>query len=151
MRSGTAIVAGLLVLCAAPASAQVNAIRGLDFGTVITGTTTSISPSSAGAAQFHIYGILLLSGNISFTLPTTLVRAGGGSMAVTYCSTCALYRVGTNNPVGATVFDPKVGTGLVVSLLSHIYIWLGASVSPPLNQVAGSYSGTVVITVAGLL
>jgi hypothetical protein len=32
-----------------------------------------------------------------------------------------------------------------------VYVWLGASVSPPINQKAGTYSATVVLTTTGML
>jgi hypothetical protein len=72
-------------------------------------------------------------------------------MPITFCSTCAVYKAGSTNPAGGTAFNPNSGTGLVLAVLTDLYIWLGASVSPPLNQKPGTYTGTIVFTVAGLL
>jgi hypothetical protein len=126
--------------------------RDLAFGTVVTGTTTSVAPTAAGAAMWKIHGAVTLGGGLGFTLPVVLTRDGGSeTMTITFCSTCAIVRTGNSNPVGGTVFNPNTGTGLLLAVVNDVYVWLGASVTPPLNQKAGTYSGTVVLTVAGLL
>jgi hypothetical protein len=150
-------VRGMMVLCAVlgpvnRAQGQVTQLSNLAFGTILTGSTSSVSTTSGKAAEWKAHESLSLSTSVSFSLPTALTRAGGGgSMPVTFCSTCAVYRINTNNPVGGTTFNPASGTSLLLSVASDIYIWLGASVSPPLNQAAGSYSASVVVTVTNLL
>jgi hypothetical protein len=72
-------------------------------------------------------------------------------MPVTFCSTCGVYRINNSNPAGGTAFNPNNALILTVVLLSDIYIWVGGSVSPPLAQTPGSYSGTMVVTVIPLL
>lgn len=135
------------------AAAQVTTLRPLAFGTVITGTSTSVAPTDPTAAVWRIHGVLGVSGGVTFTLPTVLTRVGGGAtMPVTFCATCAVYRINGATPVGGTAFDPRLGVqGLYVVVLSDIYFWLGGSVTPPLNQPPGSYVGTMVLTVAALL
>jgi len=125
--------------------------RGLAFGTVISGTTTSIAPTAAGAAMWWVHGAITIGGGFTFTLPNNLTTSGGATMPITFCTTCAIYRVGNTSPAGGTTFNPKNGNGLVLAVVSDIYIWLGASVNPPLTQTPGHYTGTVVFTVAGLL
>lgn len=125
----------------------------LAFGTILSGTTTAVDPRGVGAMAFDIHGILGLSGGWSLTLPTNLSRVGGGgAMPVTFCSTCAVYRVANNNPAGGTTFNPNSGvSGLYLVTLLHVYVWIGGSVSPPLNQPPGSYTGTVVLTLAPII
>lgn len=141
-----------------PAHAQIQVLSGitqqrdLSFGTVITGTTTTIAPTAAGAAMWKMHGLIAIGGGFSFTLPTTLSRVGGGAtMPISFSSTSAILRANNTDPTGGIVFNPNNSKALTVSVLSDIYIWLGAAVSPPLNQKAGTYQGTVVCTVAGLL
>ena len=138
----------------ARAAAQVSRVRDLSFGTVITGTTTSIAVTSSGAAMWQIHVSLLSTlGSFTLSLPTTLTRnGGGGSMPLTFCSTCARYRVNNSSVSGATTFNPS--TTVTFSLLglgSDVYVWLGGAVNPPLNQPGGTYSGTMVITTTGLI
>jgi hypothetical protein len=60
--------------------------------------------------------------------------------------------VGVNSPAGGTVFNPNTGVlGLTVLVASDLYVWVGATASPPLKQPAGSYSGTVTLNVAAIL
>lgn len=141
-----------LVVAAPRADAQVSARRGLVFDTVVTGLTTSIGPTSPKAASWRIWFTVGGFCSIQLTLPTTLARSGGGAtMPVAFCPTCGLRRWGTDDPTGATVFNPasSVNLGLVV-ILSELFIWLGGSVSPPIAQMPGSYSGTITLTLSGL-
>lgn len=135
------------------AEAQVTTLRPLAFGTIITGTSTSVAPTDPKAAVWRIRGILGVSGGLTFTLPTVLTRVGGGAtMPVTFCTTCGVYRINNSTPVGGTIFNPQLGVqGLYVVVLSDVYVWLGANVAPPLNQPPGSYVGTLVLTVSALL
>lgn len=147
------VAAVALVAGARAAGAQITPLRGLAFGTIVTGTSTSIAPTDPGAAAWQIHGILGASGGITLVLPNALTRVGGGStMPITFCSTCGIVRINNAAPIGGTVFDPAVGVrGLYVVVLSDVYVWLGASVSPPLNQQPGSYVGTAVLTISALL
>jgi hypothetical protein len=151
LRSSLLLATLLSGVVVAPAASQVTKERDLAFGPVITGTTTSVSVTGTQSARWRIHINLLSAGNFRLTLPTTLTRSGGGgSMSITFCSTCGVYRINNSNPSGGTTFNPAntVSFGLQ-ALNTNIYVWLGASVSPPLNQPAGSYSGTVVLTTSG--
>ena len=152
-RVAVALAIAALVSRDASAQAVVTALSGLALGTIISGTTTSVTPIAAGAMSLDINGILGASGGWSLTLPSTLTRAGGGAtMAITFCPTCGRYRVNNNNPAGGVIFNPATGvTGLVLNVVSHVYVWIGASVSPPLNQAPGSYTGTIVLTLAPII
>lgn len=134
------------------AVAQVTTLGNLTFGQVITGTTTSVLPTSASAASWRIHGSIGVAGIITITLPSTLARAGGGTgMPVSFCTTCAVYRINNSNVSGGTTFNPNALLILTITVLSDLYIWLGGAVNPPAAQAPGSYSGSVVITVTPLL
>jgi hypothetical protein len=145
-----ALLAGfLLLLNGAEASGQVSTSRNLGFGTITSGTTTSVSKTSANAAQWSIHVPVSLVG-FQLTLPASLTGPGS-AIPITFSSTDGVYRLNTNNPVGGTTFNPANFQSVVAALGANVYVWLGASVSPPLNQVPGSYSATVVLTTTGLL
>jgi hypothetical protein len=137
----------------AHAQTSVTNLTGLSFGAIISGTTTTIAATSASAMSFRIRANVGLSLGFSMTLPTTLTRVGDGvTMPVSFCSTCARYRVNNSNPAGATTFNPNVGVlALLLIVASDVYVWVGGSTSPPLNQPAGNYTGTVVLTVAAII
>ncbi|MBL0937838.1 MAG: hypothetical protein IBJ03_03025 [Gemmatimonadaceae bacterium] len=137
----------------AAAQTTVTTLRGLAFGSVTSGVSKAIAANSANSLSFRISGVLGVGGGFSFTLPTSLPRVGGGaSLPVTFCTTCGIYRLGTNSPTGGIVFNPNNGVlGLTVLVNSDIYVWLGATANPPLNQAGGTYSGTVTINVFAIL
>ncbi len=130
----------------------VTALRPLSFGTVIGGTTGNVDPRSTGALQFDLTGPIGVNGGY-LTLPTVLTRSGGGeTMPVTFCSTCGVYRITSNDPLGGITFNPANPVlGITVSNGVHVYIWLGGTVSPSVSQLPGAYSGTVVFTLAPII
>jgi hypothetical protein len=148
------VVAFVLSLTAQRTSrAQVTVNQGLAFGTVISGTSTSVAVTAPGAMRFKIHGTLVAATILSFGLPTSLSRTGGGpSMPVSFCSSCAAYRINNTNPIGASTFNPNALLGgVILAVAADVYIWIGGAVNPPLNQPAGSYTGTVSLTLAVLL
>jgi len=153
VRRGVVVVASLVALAgrSTVGKAQVTTLTPLAFGTIVTGTTTSIAPSSVDAASWRVHGSIGIAGVISIGLPSSLVRAGGGSMPISFCSTCGLYRTNNSNPAGGTTFNPNLGLVLTITVLSDLYVWVGGSVSPPLAQAPGSYSGTIILTATPLL
>lgn len=141
-----------LLLAPSRGTAQVSRLSDLSFGTVVAGTSASVTPESASGASWRIhYSLAAIASSFKLTLPGTLTRAGGGSMPVTFCSTCGLYRLNNSNPSGATTFDPASTVSLgLIALGGNVYIWLGGSIAPPASQTPGSYSGTVVLTLSGV-
>jgi hypothetical protein len=138
-----------LLLVGTEAAGQVTTLQNLAFGTITSGTTTSVAKTSANATQWRIHVPVSLVG-FQLTLPTSLTGPGP-AIPVTFSSTDGVYRVNNNNPVGGTAFNPASFQAVVAGLGSNVYVWLGASVSPPLNQTPGTYSATVVLTTTGLL
>lgn len=139
-----------LLLLSPAAAVQVTTLRNLSFGTITSGTTTSVTKTSANAAEWKISGTTVLGGGFQLTLPTTL-SGPGATMAITFSTTDGVYRINNTNPVGGTTFNPHNFVNLTLVLLSDVYVWLGASVSPPLNQTPGNYTGTVILTTSGIL
>jgi len=135
------------------AQTSVTALRGLSFGSITSGVPTLVAATSAGSLAFRISGLVGVGLGFSLTLPSTLARSGGGpGLPVSYCTTCGVFRVGVNSPVGGTTFNPNTGVqGLTLLVLSDLYVWVGATANPPLNQPSGSYSGTVTLNVAAIL
>ncbi|MHB1328360.1 MAG: hypothetical protein ACYC2K_09175 [Gemmatimonadales bacterium] len=147
------LAAAVALITTPDLGAQVTQRSDLELGTVISGTTTSIGPAQAGAASWRIHFTLLaVLPSFELTLPSELSRVGGGAtMPISFCATCGLYRANNTTP-GGTTFNPNGSVGLgIISLGTNIYVWLGGSVSPPLSQMAGSYTGTVVLTLYGVV
>jgi hypothetical protein len=129
---------------------QVTPLRDLQFGQVLPGTPSTVVPTAPAAGQYVALGNALSQASVTFTLPANL-SAGPLSMPISFGSTSA--RVGWfNNPnFFVQTFDPNLGTAFRFSPAafgSSMYVWIGGQVSPAVNQVAGFYSGTVVLTLA---
>jgi hypothetical protein len=139
----------LLVLRVGTAEGQVTTLRNFAFGTITSGATSSLGSTSASSAQWRIHVNLSLVG-FQLTLPTSLTGPGP-AIPLTFSATDGMYRVNNSNPVGGTTFNPQNFVTPIAGLNSDVYVWLGGSVSPPLNQPPGSYSATVVLTASGLL
>jgi hypothetical protein len=143
------VLAASAILLSERADAQVTTLRNLAFGTILSGTTTSVNKTSVLSAQWSFSGTFLLPGTFALTLPTTLTGPGT-AIPITFSTTDGV-RNTTNNPVTGTTFNPHTTQTVPISLFgTTVYVWLGASVSPPLNQTPCNYSGTVVLTVTGM-
>jgi hypothetical protein len=143
------LAALVCVVGAGTLEAQVTTLRNFSFGTIISGATSSVQSTSANSAQWRIHVNISLVG-FQLTLPTTLTGPGP-AISLTFSATDGRYRVNNTNPNGGTTFDPQNFVTPTAGLNSDVYVWLGGSVSPPLNQTPGSYTATVVLTASGLL
>jgi hypothetical protein len=150
VRSRIALLAAL-VTAGIPreASGQVVTMRNLSFGTILSGTTNSVGKATANSAQWRFTGTFTLGGSFVLTLPTTLTGPGT-AIPITFSTTDG-ERNTTNNPLTGTSFNPHTSQSVAVKFKGTVYVWLGASVSPPINQTAGTYSATVVLTTTAML
>ena len=115
----------------------------LAFGTVYPGLDKVINAASTGSeGKFTISGFSGATVYISFTLPTTLT--GPASLAI---DTWTGYQgVGATQTTGGTAFTPSAATSSVLLGASATNVFIGASVHPTYTQVAGAYTGTIVMT-----
>jgi hypothetical protein len=122
----------------------VNATAPLAFGTVVPGTNKTVAVSDASAAAFTISGNALGVVSLTFTLPGTLA-SGGNTMPV---ANWTGRRNTTNNAGAGTDFTPS-STPVQGSLSAsgELYVFVGATAQPGASQAAGSYSGTITLTV----
>jgi hypothetical protein len=133
---------------------QVTSLAPLSFGVVVAGLPKAVLPTDPDAARWRIhYSVLAVASGFQITLPTQLVRSGGGAgLPVSFCGTCGRYRLNNSNPGGATVFNPAQSVGLPLLLIgADVFIWLGATAEPIPEQQPGMYSATIVLTVFGVI
>ena len=131
----------------------ITTLRDLAFGTVIKGVATTIPPTAGNSGEWEVAGSANAFATITLALPTVLnnIQAlPGSTMPVSFSPTSALWRRATNNPAGATVFDPSVGVTNArfgPPPNPFIYIWLGGTVNPAPTAKPGIYTGVVIVTV----
>jgi hypothetical protein len=143
------LAASALIVSSERAAAQVSTLRNLAFGTVSSGITTSVSKISVNAAQWTFSGTFLLGGSFQLTLPSTLTGPGT-AIPITFSATDGLRNTSNNPATGTTFNPPTVQTVPIAALGTTVYVWLGGSISPPINQTPGTYTATVVLTVTGM-
>lgn len=143
------LFACLALVAARPAEAQgpntftVSGLNDLSFGSIIAGSSASVSPSAPGAALFAITGPKHSQVALAFSLPSSL--SGPAPLPVSFGS--AVW-AGQNSPAGAASFNPASGLTLPMPDSRTLYVWLGGSLSTVTSQATGTYSSTVTLSVA---
>jgi len=116
----------------------------LAFGNVTPGVNKTVAIADAGAGRFDITKAAASGVTLSFTLPTDLTS---GPNTLPIGSWTGGWNT-TATPAGATVFTPSAaGTNTAVTAGTELHVYVGATVSPPAAQPAGSYSGDVTMSV----
>ncbi len=122
----------------------------LTFGNIFPGIPKTVSKATpGGAAEFYISGTAGAEVTIDFTLPTYM-SSGIWNMQLVFNETdCAMDSSASPDQTdpGYNNIDPwhtityRLGS-------NGLTVWLGGLVIPRINQLQGSYTGTVVLTVA---
>ena len=133
----------------------ISTLRNLDFGQVTKGIATSVLPVDASAGEWQVLGNKNAFALITFTLPTQLTNVQalpGSTMPISFGATSALWRRDTNNPSGATAFNPAVGTTGRFGPTANpsLYIWIGGTVTPAATVKPGVYVGNVIVSLVYL-
>ena len=118
-------------------------VQDLDFGAVFPGQgDQTIAPTDATSGRFSLAGALGAQINMTFSLPATLTGPGT-PMAI---GTWTGLQGNSATPVGAA-FDPT--SSPVVATLDatsgNWYVFLGATLTVPAVQTAGTYNGTITL------
>ena len=140
-----------IALCVAvqPLAAQstVTGVRNLDFGPVIRGVPSSVSPNDPiRSGRFYVRHILGRQVQVRFTLPNQLVRVGGGgSMTIGFRNNDAIAQ-GTAPSSVPVVYNPHAPQTFTLTTSADFYVNLGGRVSPAAGQATGAYQGTITLT-----
>ncbi len=123
---------------------NVTANQNLDFGNVFPGVNATIAATAAAAGSFSITGQASAPAKMTFTLPPTLA-SGVNTLTI---GTWTGYWNTINSQVGGTAFIPSAAvTPGTFSATGNMFTFVGATVTPPSNQPAGTYTGSVTLTV----
>lgn len=137
-----AVGAGTLEAQGRPVSVQ--ARRDLDFGTVIPGVPTAVSPLDPAAGQFIVRGQRDAEVLLELVLPIALTGATGALPLVFGPAD------GGHGPLpdlaASQPFDPRLPLTVVLSGNGTYYLWLGGTVQPPTQLGPGTYSAQILLT-----
>jgi hypothetical protein len=116
----------------------------LSFGNVFPGVDKAVAVTAAGAAKFTVAGQASTPVNLTFTIPAT-IASGGNTLAL--ASWTGHYAT-TDVTTGGTTFTPSASaTTATLSGSGALYVYVGATAQPTSTQAAGSYSGSMTMTV----
>ena len=122
----------------------VTAGNDLAFGNVTPGVAKTVGVTAAGAGTFSVSGTASTPVSLTFTLPTNL-NSGGNLLPI---GSWTGHHNTTNAPTGGTNFTPSASaTPATTSGSGNLYVFVGATVTPGFPQTAGSYTGSVQMTV----
>jgi hypothetical protein len=153
MRTSFAATLLALAACASPLQGQrtptVTSVRGLTFGNVLPGVPTVVPPADAArSARFDIRvnnrGLAL----IIFILPPVMTGPGV-SLPLSFGATSGGFSA-SGSQTGMTLFDPRVPFTGTAANNGRATVFLGGTALPAGTQRAGSYTGTVTLTVANV-
>jgi hypothetical protein len=142
-----------LVLGAAlPLAAQQNGVTGvrnLGFGIVFPGIAKVISRTDAvNSGRFDLSGRKNGAVQLTFVLPVVMTGPLGATMPLVFGANDAGYSPTQSVGNETVTWDPR--TPQTVTLPStgrpRASVFLGGMVNPAVNQRAGSYTGTVILT-----
>ena len=122
----------------------------LAFGSLLAGVPTTVLPTDGlNAGQIRISGRGDSELLVSFFFPAGLVGPGGASVPLSFGPGTAGYS--ESRSIGDQVlFDPSVPTALRLPRNGQGMIYLGGTATPPHTVPAGSYTGTITLTISYL-
>ena len=124
------------------AQLDVTAGSSLNFGNVTPGVSSSVAYGSGGS--FSITGGGGASIDLDFTLPANLTL-GTNNLPISFSTTDANWEDG-NTSSGSNEFDPNAGTTITFPADGDMTVFIGGTVNPGAGQVAGTYTGNIVLT-----
>lgn len=116
----------------------------LSFGNVFPGVPATVLLTDAGAGRFDVAGQANAPVTLSFTALPANLGFGLNNLPVAFTSG---YNA-TNNAAGATSFTPASGATTSLSGTGVLFVFVGGTVTPAVNQAAGTYTGTITLQVA---
>lgn len=121
-------------------------VSDLNFGNVFPGVAVSVAPADPGAGKWSVTGADGAEVALSFTLPANLT-SGGNNLPIAFAAGDAGYSQTILAPT--STFDPGAGatTNLSAGPPGELWVWIGGTVTPAVNQPAGVYTNTVTLTV----
>ncbi len=117
----------------------------LAFGNVFQGVNKTIAFSDATSGRFSLTGYLGSQVALTFTLPVTL-SSGANTMPI---NTYDVRVNGTNAVAGASALTVTSGTPVNSNFVAgNLFVFIGGRVQPAAAQVAGTYTGSIVLSAA---
>jgi uncharacterized protein DUF4402 len=127
---------------------QVNGVRSVSFGTVFPGISKLVLRTDAlNSGRFDIRATAGSQLQLSFALPAAMTGPGGSTMPLSFGGGDAGFSV-TQSVASQVGFDPRIPfVATMGGPPGRAAVFLGGTVTPLAAQPAGSYTGTITLTV----
>ena len=145
---GVALLPVLVTPLAAQRRVRVTSVRSLVFGTVFPGVRrTVLRTDPLNSGQLDIRATRNAQVQLIFTLPAVLNGPAGATMPVSFGGNDGGFSA-TRSVASQVGFDPRVPyVARLNNNSARASVFLGGSANPIASQRAGSYTGTVTLTV----
>jgi hypothetical protein len=142
---------------------NLNGTQDLQFGAILPGTPRTVLPNAPNAGEARGIGADQVHSLIfTFTLPSVLTGPGGATIPLSfngnYAGTCEITNANvcdqtsykTWNPVATPTHTdtPKNRGPGNTYLYTRYSVYIGGQASPAASQRAGTYTGSITVTVA---
>jgi hypothetical protein len=140
-------VAGAVPLGAQGRPAGASGVRPLVFGVVFPGMPRTVSRTdAANSGQFDVTGNKNAQIQLTFTLPNSMTGPAGATMPLTFGGSDAGYS--PPQAIGSQVaFDPRTPFVTKLDQNGRASVYIGGTANPPPTQRAGSYTGTITLSI----
>lgn len=115
----------------------------LAFGNVFPGKAATVAVTSASAGTFTVAGQASTPVSLTFALPANLTFGANNLPIATWTGNWNA----VNSPTGTSFTPSASATAATLSVAGALHVFVGATVTPAVNQAAGSYTGTASMTV----
>jgi hypothetical protein len=147
MRFHLLVLLALVTAPSAGAQVSITGIRNLAFGPVIVGIPSTVGPSHpTRSGQFRLTAPLNSKVQIRFTLPGQLVGPAGAQLPITFGSTDAM-AIGSAPGSTPLTWNPKATRNPQFQPSTSYDVFIGGTVTPAGNQLPGSYTATITLTI----
>ncbi len=144
------VISAFLLLAASCPAQTITLNNDLIFGNVFPGIPMTITKYSVGsAAEFHVAGTSGAEISIQFALPTYMHGSGFNIEMIFFETDCSIDTLASPSQTSPLFDNLNPWTTLVYRLGSAgLTLWLGGTAIPKVVQPPGSYTATIVLTVA---
>jgi hypothetical protein len=135
-------------VCAQGSALSVTGDQGLQFGIVLPGLPSPVSPTDvANAGRFQVRGDRNAEVVIQFNLPTEMVAPGGAALPMAFGIADGSWST-RPSVQQAQIFDPNIPLVAQLGNSGRLYLRLGGTAQPLSTQPQGEYSATIAVIVA---
>ena len=116
----------------------------LSFGNVFPGVPATVALTDPGAGRYDVLGQASTPVTLSFTAVPANLAFGINNLPVSFTAGHNT----ANDATSASGFSVASGASTALSAGGTLFVFLGGTVTPAVNQAAGTYTGTVTLQVS---